>query len=165
MKIIALLVLGTILFVFPMLSVVSIFPVFFLFLRIPFVSVKPAIPMVISVVVLQLIFSEWIVSVRFLTLIMAASYFTHVTRSSEMVASIEYGLKPLGRWWRVEKVSLAIALTFRFIPLLKMLSDQVREAQRSRGLERSAVAYAIPLIVRTLKMSTEIAEAIDARTS
>jgi biotin transport system permease protein len=39
----------------------------------------------------------------------------------------------------------------------------VREAQRVRGLERSILAVAMPVIVRTLKMGNEIGEALDAR--
>ena len=43
------------------------------------------------------------------------------------------------------------------------IPDEVREAQRARGLERSLVALTVPIVVRMLKMSDDIAAAIDAR--
>ena len=67
------------------------------------------------------------------------------------------------RWIPIAKVSLAIAMAIRFIPLISGLVHEVREAQRVRGLERSILAVAMPVIVRTLKMGNEIAEALDAR--
>ena len=39
----------------------------------------------------------------------------------------------------------------------------VREAQRARGLDRHPLALAVPLVLRTLKMADEVAEAIEAR--
>ena len=51
----------------------------------------------------------------------------------------------------------------RFIPVLAQITREVREAQRVRGLENSVTALAIPLFVRTLRMSDDIADAIEAR--
>ena len=60
-------------------------------------------------------------------------------------------------------VSLALSLTLRFIPVLAQVVQDVQEAQRARGLERNLVALAAPVIVRTLKMADDVADAIDAR--
>ena len=60
-------------------------------------------------------------------------------------------------------MSLAISLTLRFIPVLAQITRDVREAQRVRGLEGNIVALAIPLVVRTLRISDDIADAIEAR--
>ncbi|MFP3340670.1 energy-coupling factor transporter transmembrane component T, partial [Micrococcus sp. SIMBA_131] len=74
------------------------------------------------------------------------------------------GMRPLHRLGvRTESISLAISLTFRFIPVLTSVVREVREAQSARGLERSVFAIAIPSIIRTLRMSEEISDAIDAR--
>ncbi len=64
---------------------------------------------------------------------------------------------------KIEKVSLAISLAIRFIPVLVSITAEVRAAQRVRGLERNIFAIAMPVIIRTLKMGNEIAEALDAR--
>ena len=104
-----------------------------------------------------------VIVTRFGVLILAAALVTLTTRAADMVAGIERGLSPFGRWIPIAKVSLAIAMAIRFIPLISGLVHEVREAQRVRGLERSILAVAMPVIVRTLKMGNEIAEALDAR--
>lgn len=104
-----------------------------------------------------------IIVLRFGVLILAAALVTLTTRSADMVAGIERGLSPFRRWIPVAKVSLAIAMAIRFIPLISGVVHEVREAQRVRGLELSVFAVAMPVVVRTLKMGSEIAEALDAR--
>jgi biotin transport system permease protein len=80
------------------------------------------------------------------------------------MAAIETGLQPLAKLGAdVEKISLALSLALRFIPLIASVGAEVREAQRARGLDGSLVALAVPLLVRTLKMGEDIADAIDAR--
>ena len=61
------------------------------------------------------------------------------------------------------KVSLAISLALRFIPVLAAVTSEVREAQRARGLDANILAIAVPVVVRTLKMADDIAAAIEAR--
>ena len=81
-----------------------------------------------------------------------------------LIDGIERGLpflRPLGV--NPAKVSLALSLALRFIPVLAQITQEVREAQRVRGLENSVIALAIPLFVRPLRMSDDIADAIEAR--
>jgi|GEM_PF-839179 len=61
------------------------------------------------------------------------------------------------------RVSLAVSLTLRFIPVVAQTVQDVREAQRARGIEKNMLALAVPVIVRTLKMADDVADAIDAR--
>lgn len=105
-----------------------------------------------------------LVVLRFAALILAASLVTLTTRTAEMIAALERVLSPL-RLLGVDpaRVSLAISLAIRFIPVIATIAEEVREAQRARGGERSILALTLPIIVRTLKMADEIAEAIDAR--
>ncbi|MCQ8781173.1 energy-coupling factor transporter transmembrane component T family protein [Mangrovibrevibacter kandeliae] len=101
---------------------------------------------------------------RFVVLILAAALVTLTTRSADLVAALERALRPLGMLGAdPRKFGLAIALTLRFIPVLAVVAEEVREAQRARGRDRSILALAVPLIVRTLKLADEVAEAIDAR--
>lgn len=100
---------------------------------------------------------------RLTAVVLAAGLVTLTTRSMDMTAAIETGLRPFARILPPAKVALAISLTLRFIPVLAAIRDEVRDAQRARGLERSLLALAVPLIVRSLKMTDEVAEAIDAR--
>ena len=61
------------------------------------------------------------------------------------------------------KISLMISLAIRFVPLLVDLVREIQAAQRSRGLERSVTAVAVPLIVKTLRMASVLTDAIEAR--
>lgn len=101
---------------------------------------------------------------RCLALILGASLVTLTTRTSAMIAALEAGLSRLA-FLGVDaaKVSLAISLVLRFVPVIGEVLADVREAQAARGQGRSILAIAVPVIVRTLKMADGIAEAIDAR--
>ncbi len=101
---------------------------------------------------------------RLAALILLAGLVTLTTSSAAIMAAIEKGLEPLGKLGvDVERMSLALSLALRFLPLIASVGAEVREAQRARGLDDSLVALAVPLLVRTLKMGETIAEAIDAR--
>ena len=101
---------------------------------------------------------------RFLALILAASLVTLTTRTSDMINALERGFS-LFAFAGVDaaKCSLAISLVIRFIPVIQTVFAEVREAQAARGRSGSLFALAVPVVVRTLKMADEIAEAIDAR--
>ncbi|KAA0971016.1 energy-coupling factor transporter transmembrane protein EcfT [Aureimonas fodinaquatilis] len=103
------------------------------------------------------------VVLRLCALLLAASLVTLTTRVSDMVDTLDWALQPLKFMLNPAKVSLAISLAIRFIPILSAIFSEVREAQKARGLERNILALAVPLILRILKMTDEIADAIDAR--
>ncbi|MEP3246321.1 MAG: energy-coupling factor transporter transmembrane protein EcfT [Sneathiella sp.] len=130
-------------------------------------QVKPVFWLLLIIFLAQGFLTNWptalLIVLRFLTLILAASLVTLTTRTSDMVVALETGLRHLSRWISVEKVSLALSLSIRFIPVIGSVTKEVREAQRARGLDRSFFAVAMPVIIRTLKMGTQIAEALDAR--
>ena len=136
--------------------------------RLAFAQIRPALWILAILFAVQL----WLVGLepalllvlRFAALILAAALVTLTTRTADLVAVIEWALgplRPLGV--DVAKVSLALSLAIRFIPAVATILDEVREAQRARGQDRSVVALAVPVVVRLLKMADEIAEAIDAR--
>ncbi|TCL00419.1 biotin transport system permease protein [Shimia isoporae] len=104
------------------------------------------------------------VVLRLAALILLASLVTLTTRSSDMIDSLTRALvflKPLGL--NPEKISLAISLALRFIPVLGRITAEVREAQKVRGLERSVIAVAMPVAIRAIKMADEISDAIESR--
>lgn len=101
---------------------------------------------------------------RLAALILLASLVTATTRTTAMIAALERGLRPLAFFGlSPARLSLAIAMAFRFVPLIGDIVAEVREAQKVRGLERSLLAIAVPVIVRSLKLADTMAEAIDAR--
>lgn len=104
-----------------------------------------------------------LIVIRFTALILAAGLVTLTTRTSDMIEAIEKILTPFSRWIAIEKVSLALSLAIRFIPVLSGITREVREAQRVRGLEKNIFAIIMPVTIRTLKMADHVAEALDAR--
>lgn len=131
-------------------------------------QIRPLLLLLIIIFVFQALFDHWsagvIMVLRFLILILLASLLTLTTRVSAMIDIIEKSLQPFARLGvNPAKVSLAISLAIRFLPLIAQKFEEVREAQKARGLGGSVVATAVPLIIRTLRMADETAEALEAR--
>lgn len=130
-------------------------------------SLRPALVSVIFVVVAGLL-DGWLTAalaaLRLATLVLLAAVITLTTRTSAMLESLERALRPL-RWAGVNpaKVSLALSLALRFLPVIAQIVLEVREAQRVRGRERNLLAVALPVVIRTLRMADDIADAVDAR--
>ena len=97
-------------------------------------------------------------------LVLAAALVTLTTRTSALVEVIVAVLRPL-RPLRVqpERVGLLIALGIRAVPIAAGFSNEVRDAQRARGLGASPRAYAAPLIVKSLRHADAVGEALVAR--
>ncbi len=131
-------------------------------------SIKAALPVALLVGAFQAWFAGWheagVFSVRIAALLMLAGVVTATTRPSDIAEAIATALGPL-RWVGIDpaRVGLAVGLAIRFVPVLASVAAEIREAQAARGLDRSIVALAVPLVLRTLKMADEVAEAIDAR--
>jgi biotin transport system permease protein len=136
--------------------------------RVALAQMRPVLPVLAVLYAVQWLTAgattAAIVILRLATVVMLATLVTLTTRVSDMVDVVERALRPLARLGiRTDKVSLAISMTMRFIPLLTQVAHQVREAQRARGLERSLIALAVPILVRALHTADQVAEAIDAR--
>lgn len=175
-KIVALVALSTLLFLLPRLDlaglVLAAAAVLYRIARVPpravFAQVRPIAWLLAILFVAQIALNGWatafLVVLRLTGLVLLAALVTLTTRASELIEALERGLG----WLRVfgiapAKASLAISLTLRFVPVLASITREVREAQRVRGLDRSLMAVAVPVLVRTLKMADDIADAIEAR--
>lgn len=175
-KILTLALLGSLLFIYPQLSwtlaalagVVLLYPLARIPPRIMLLQLKPLLWLLVLLFAVQWWMTGWqsgvLVVVRLMALMLLAALVTLTTRVSDMIDALERGLFWL-RFVRINpgKVSMALALALRFIPVLAAIVAEVREAQKSRGLDRSVIAVAIPVIVRTLKMADDIAAALEAR--
>ncbi|WP_345119587.1 energy-coupling factor transporter transmembrane protein EcfT [Bartonella pachyuromydis] len=140
--------------------------------KIPFCTVikqfKSMILLLVLLFVFQTVFSSWLTGVevilRLVILFSLSSFISFTTKVSDMVGSIEAGLQPF-RCFGINpsKVSMVISMAIRFIPLLSEKFNEVREAQQARGLNTNIVALSVPLIIRTIRMASEVAEALEAR--
>jgi biotin transport system permease protein len=97
-------------------------------------------------------------------LVLLAALVTLTTPTSDLVDVVVATCRPL-RVLRVdpERVGVLIALGIRCVPVVVGLAGQVREAQVARGLGASPRAFAVPLLVRSLRHADALGEAMMAR--
>ena len=81
-----------------------------------------------------------------------------------MVDAVVAAARPLRRVGvDPERVGLMLALGIRSVPVVVGLAEEVRDAQRARGLTASPRAFAVPLIVRSLRHADALGDALVAR--
>ncbi|MFJ2029585.1 energy-coupling factor transporter transmembrane component T family protein [Streptosporangium sp. NPDC087985] len=105
-----------------------------------------------------------VVTGQLILCVSVAGLVTLTTRSSELLDVIERGCRPL-RFLGVDgaRVALVLALAIRAVSVTAALAQEVREAQRARGITNSPTAFAVPLLVRTLRHADNLGEALAAR--
>ncbi|GAB3675568.1 energy-coupling factor transporter transmembrane component T family protein [Angustibacter aerolatus] len=105
-----------------------------------------------------------VVAGTLLVCVAAATVVTLTTQVSALLELLERRLEPLRRLGiRPERVALTLVLTVRAVPVVAGLLDDVRDARRARGLERSPRALLVPLVVRTVRYADRLGEALVAR--
>ncbi len=122
----------------------------------------------LAIAVGQLLLADWTsavgVSVTVLTLVLAAGLVSQTTTTTAMSDVVVTVLSPLrGRGVRPERVGLLLALSVRAVPVVLGLAEQIRDAQRARGLAARPRAFAVPLLVRALRHAQRLGEALVAR--
>lgn len=130
-------------------------------------ALKPALMLLFMIFIFQIYLTSTgtaaFVVLRFVVMILAASLLTLTTKTSDLITAIETGLGKFISPKASEAISLAFSLCFRFIPMVRQIFEEVREAQRARGHSGNWRALITPTIVRTLKSADEVSQAITAR--
>ena len=94
----------------------------------------------------------------------AAGLVTVTTRTQDLLDALVAGLRPFRRLGvDPERTSLVLSLAIRSVPVIAGLADEVRAAMRARGVERSVRAFAVPLVIRTIRYADRLGEALAAR--
>jgi biotin transport system permease protein len=117
---------------------------------------------------LQLAFSGLtqaaVATLRIIALVLLTSLVTVTTRLSNMLDTLTCavrGLAPLGV--NPAEIALAVGLTIRFIPMLLHDMQDVQNARKTRGARGFSVMVAGPLIIKILRMTDALGNAIAAR--
>jgi biotin transport system permease protein len=98
------------------------------------------------------------------SLTLAATVLTTTTSADEMLGTISAMLRPLRRFGvKSESVALAFSLAMRSIPEIIRLERETADAARARGLERSARARTLPLMMRVIAHALKNGEAVTSR--
>ncbi|MGH9250057.1 MAG: energy-coupling factor transporter transmembrane component T family protein [Acidimicrobiales bacterium] len=131
-------------------------------------QVRPLRWLVVGLVALQALTAGWTAAVtvtgRLVVAIVLAGLITLTTRVVDLLDVFERVLRPLRRVGvDSERVALVLALAIRAVPVVAGMAAELREAQRARGVRASVRAYAVPLVVRTLRHADALGEALVAR--
>lgn len=121
-----------------------------------------------AIAVAQLLLAGWrlavSVTVTIVALVLAAALVTLTTTTTALSDVVVRLLGPLRRFGVApERVGLLIALSIRAVPVVLGLAEQLRDAQRARGLPVSPRAFAVPLLVRALRHAQLMGDALAAR--
>ncbi|MEI4273885.1 energy-coupling factor transporter transmembrane component T [Klenkia sp. LSe6-5] len=180
-KLLALVVLGAVVFVVPTLlvavtSLAVVLLVGVLLARLPGAVLARQARVVAVWVVAIFVFHALatdvltgaVTAVRLLALVLAAAVVTATTRVTALVAVVERLCAPLRLVGvRPARIGLAVAMALRFIPLVAERADRIREAQAARGGRvrgpRALVRLVVPLLVSVLQLAHTVGEALDAR--
>ena len=131
-------------------------------------QVRPLAPIVLAVSVFHILVTGWRtaadVVITLLTVVLAAGLVSLTTRMTELAEVLVRLLTPFQRFGvRPERVALVIALSLRSVTVVLSLAAEVRDAQRARGRPASARAFAVPLLVRSLRHAEQMGDALAAR--
>lgn len=136
--------------------------------RMAVAQVRPLVWMAGAAAAFHLVVNGWERAVVVLgvlaVLVLLASLVTLTTRTTELVDALVHACGPLRRLGvDPHRTGLMLALAIRCVPVIIGLAEQVRDAQRARGLGASPRAFAVPLIVRSLRHADALGEALVAR--
>jgi biotin transport system permease protein len=91
-----------------------------------------------------------------------AALLTLTTQVSELLDVLERVLRRMPGV-NADRAALVLTLAIRAIPVIAALAAEIRDAQRARGSGLDIRAYGVPLIVRSLRYSDALGEALIAR--
>ena len=177
LKLAVLAALGTGLFAFPRIEVVAAALVGVLVAglavaRLParalWAQVRPVWLLLVALFGVHLLVTDVLTGtvtvLRLLTLVLAAAVVTATTRVTELVAVVEWLLRPLEVVGvRPARVGLMVAMTLRFIPVVAERAARIREAQAARGASGLRLGLLVPLLIQVLQLAHTLSEALDAR--
>ncbi|GIF72968.1 energy-coupling factor transporter transmembrane component T family protein [Asanoa siamensis] len=102
--------------------------------------------------------------VRVVVVILLANLITLTTPTGLLVDAIERALTPLRPLGvNPSRVALMLSMTITTIPVIAGFAAQIREAQRARGVPVAPLAFAVPLLIMTMKHADDLADALTAR--
>ncbi len=138
------------------------------FLKAGLQALTPLLFFIIAVLIWNALQGQWSegvrISFRLVNAIAIANLFTLTTRLDDMLVLFQTILRPLSRLGvNTQAISLALALTIRFIPVLRIKAAQLRESWRARSLKRANWRIVMPVTILALDDATQIADALRAR--
>ncbi|MFC3851127.1 energy-coupling factor transporter transmembrane component T family protein [Corynebacterium hansenii] len=127
-----------------------------------------AVPLLAFIAVIQGLTGDWELGImlflQILACVIAATLLTLTTRVSDLMDTFDRLLAPLGKLGLpVATISLAMSLTLRLIPLQVQAVRDVLDARKARGAAAPATAFGVPVLIRTIRRSRAMSDALLAR--
>jgi biotin transport system permease protein len=149
-------------------AVICCYPLARLPARTLFGQLRQLLWIALIVGVAQLVLSGWQAAIAvvgtLLSLVLAAGLVSLTTTMTELTDILLRLLRPLRRLGvPTERLALLISLSVRSVSVIAALAAEVRDAQRARGLQASPRAFAVPLLVRSLRHAQALGDALLAR--
>lgn len=131
-------------------------------------TLRPLLLIGSIILTMQIALSGWqeaaITALRLPALVLLASLVTFTTPLSDMIEAVTRIAHPLARFGvSPARVGLAIALAMRFIPALAKDWQDIEAARQARGARGMSFLAIGPLILRILRMTNALGDAIAAR--
>lgn len=102
-------------------------------------------------------------STRVVVILLLAALLTLTTRSEDLLAALQTGMRPLARVGvDPRRVALTLSLAIAMVPVVGAIAARVREAQRARGV-RIGLRAVVPMLVLSLRHADDVADAMTAR--
>ena len=137
-------------------------------------NIKPFLFFFIFILLMYFLFSKEefnqgvIVIWRFILLIVLSSILTFSTSISQLVYALEKLFTPL-KIFNISprNIAVMVSATIRFIPLLFLEANKIKDAQSSRGANLKKVKHIIglinPLLRKTFNKASNLADAMESR--
>jgi biotin transport system permease protein len=131
-------------------------------------ALRPLLPVLVIVGALQGFVEGWqagaVSLLRLVLMVLVADLVTMTTTLRAMMSAIMPLLRPFGRiGLDPERLSLAVALVLRFVPVLLAAWQGREEAWRARSSRRMPLRLVAFFVAETLVIADHVAEALDAR--
>ena len=132
------------------------------------------IPLGFFSIYLESVLWAFMITLRFIMLIVSSSLLTLTTSPMSLTSAIETLLAPFKKIrLPVHEIAMMMTIALRFIPTLIEETDKITKAQMSRGADfdqgklldrvKSLIPVLIPLFVSAFRRADELAMAMDAR--
>jgi biotin transport system permease protein len=137
--------------------------------RIAIRHTTPILPFLAVLAGTQVLLTTWeqavVVCLRVLSVVLLANLVSLTTRTSAIIAVIEKVVARIPRHGQAmaPQIGILVAMTLRFIPLIKQEADDIRAAQQARGNSHGMLPLLLPLLIKTLRLADQVSEALDAR--
>lgn len=129
---------------------------------------RPLLPLLAIIALLHAVAGTWVDGVsavlRLAMMVLLANLVTMTTTMQALMDAVAPLLRPLRRFGLdPRKLTLAVALVVRFVPVLLTSWDARCEAWRARTGRRPSWRLLVPFMAETLRLADQVAEALDAR--